>query len=47
MLECVREEVEWSGAPGTSRLLRGIRVQVVRRKPIRAVTARFTARAVE
>ena len=47
MLECHREEVEWSGAPGTSRLLRGIGVQVVRRKPIRAVTARFTAKALE
>jgi recombination protein RecA len=27
MLECVRERAEWSGAPGTSRLLRGIRVR--------------------
>jgi recombination protein RecA len=47
LLECEREEVEWSGAPGTSRLLRGIRVQVVRRKPVRAIAARFTARALE
>ena len=27
MLECVRERAEWSGAPASSRLLRGIRVK--------------------
>lgn len=43
ILECAREEVAWSGAPGTSRLLRGIGIQVARRKPGRAVTARFQA----
>ena len=47
ILECEREGVAWSGAPGTSRLLRGMRIQVVRRKPARAVTARFQARALE
>jgi recombination protein RecA len=34
ILECVRERVEWSGAPGSSRLLRGIRVQSRSSKPI-------------
>ncbi|HEV2447666.1 MAG TPA: hypothetical protein VGS58_17165 [Candidatus Sulfopaludibacter sp.] len=47
ILECEREGVAWSGAPGASRLLRGMRIQVVRRKPARAVTARFQARALE
>src|SRR5579872_2850548 len=57
ILECAREDVEWSlapcngkhesGAPGTSRLLRGMRIQVVRRKPLRAITASFLARALE
>ena len=47
ILECEREGVAWSGAPGTSRLLRGMRIQVVRRKPARAVTARFQAKALE
>jgi recombination protein RecA len=28
MLECARKETVWSGAPGSSRLLRGIKVQV-------------------
>src|SRR5579872_2814863 len=30
ILECTREAVAWSGAPGTSRLLRGIRIRVAR-----------------
>ena len=47
ILECARAGVEWSGASGTSRLLRGMRVQVERRKPVRAVTARFVAKALE
>jgi hypothetical protein len=47
ILECARERVEWSGAPGTSRLLRGMRVRVERRKPSRAVTAQFMAKALE
>jgi hypothetical protein len=45
ILECAREDVAWSGAPGTSRLLRGMRIRVARRKPLRAVTARFLASA--
>jgi hypothetical protein len=47
ILECSRQDVEWSGASGTSRLLRGMRIQVVRRKPLRAVTAGFLAKARE
>lgn len=47
ILECAREGVEWSGAPGTSRLLRGIRIRVARRKPVRAITVHFRARALE
>ncbi len=47
ILECARENVEWSGAPGTSRLLRGMRIQVARRKPLRVITARFLAKALE
>lgn len=45
ILECEREDVAWSGAPGTSRLLRGMRVRIARRKPQRLVTARFLAGA--
>ena len=47
ILECEREAVAWSGVPGTSRLLRGMRVLVARRKPQRAVTAKFLARTRE
>lgn len=43
ILECAREDMVWSGAPGTSRLLRGMRIQVARRKPGLAVAARFRA----
>ena len=44
MLECARERVTWTG--GTP-LLRGMRVRVARRKPVREVTACFDAAAVE
>jgi len=44
MLECSRERVTWSG--GTP-LLRGVRVRVARRKPVREVSASFQATAVE
>jgi len=47
MLECARAAGQWNGAPGISRLLRGLRVHVARRKPTRAVTARFEAHALE
>jgi recombination protein RecA len=43
-LEMRREKVAWSGVPGCSRLLRGIRVHVDRRKPIPALTASFESR---
>jgi hypothetical protein len=43
LLECARERAEWSGAapagPALSRLLRGIRMRVARRKPAREVEA--------
>ena len=44
MLECSREGVMWEG--GTP-LLRGMRVSVARRKPVREVTASFQSIAVE
>jgi len=44
MLEMRREKTAWSGAPGCSQLLRGIRVRVDRRKPAPAMTASFEAR---
>ena len=34
LLECARERTAWSGARGTSLLLRGIGMQVSRRKPL-------------
>jgi len=43
-LEMRRAQAAWSGAPGApscSRLLRGIRVHVDRRKPVPAITASF------
>jgi hypothetical protein len=43
ILECEREAIAWSGTPGTSRLLRGMKVQVARRKPQRVLTASFRA----
>lgn len=45
VLELRRGGVFWSGAPGCSRLLGGLRVEVARRKPVRSATARFDARA--
>lgn len=43
-LEMRREKVTWSGAPGCSRLLRGIRVHVDRRKPAPVAAAAFESR---
>jgi len=43
-LEMRREGVGWFGAPGCSRLLRGIRVHVDRRKPVPAIAASFESR---
>ncbi len=45
MLECARREAEWCGKP-SGRLLRGIRVEIARRKPGRAgaMNVRFPLR---
>ena len=43
-LEMRRERAGWFGAPGCSRLLRGIRVHVDRRKPMPALAAAFESR---
>ena len=43
-LEMRREGVDWSGAQGCSRLLRGIRVHAERRKPVPALAAYFESR---
>ena len=43
-LEMRRERAAWSGEPGCSRLLRGIRVHVDRRKPVPALVASFESR---
>jgi len=40
-LEMRREKAAWSGVPGCSQLLRGMRVRVDRRKPVLAVAASF------
>ncbi len=45
MLEMKREQTAWSGAPGCSLLLRGARMGVDARKPVRSETAAFDARA--
>jgi hypothetical protein len=39
LLECVRTQAEWSGAPGASRLLRGMTVAITPRKPSRTGAA--------
>jgi|SRR5579871_272273 len=44
MLECTRERACWRGG---TKLLRGIQVRVMRRKPARAVTAVYDAPALE
>lgn len=43
-LEMRREKATWSGAPGCSQLLRGIRVRADRRKPAPPATAAFESR---
>lgn len=43
-LEMRREQAAWSGAPGCSRLLRGVRIHVDRRKPVPALAASFESR---
>jgi recombination protein RecA len=44
LLEMRREKAVWSGSPGCSRLLRGIRVHTERRKPVPALSASFESR---
>ncbi len=44
-LEMRRAAVGWAGMPGCSRLLRGIRVHVDRRKPVPAMAASFEVHA--
>jgi hypothetical protein len=44
MLELAPRGAVWSGAPGRARLLRGLRVEVTRRKPARQAAAAFHAR---
>ncbi|MFN7999368.1 MAG: hypothetical protein U0Q18_37465, partial [Bryobacteraceae bacterium] len=44
MLEMRREKASWSGAPGCSRLLRGIRVRAARSKPSPSISTAFEAR---
>jgi len=43
-LEMRREKSMWPGAPGCSRLLRGMRIQVERRKPVPVLGASFESR---
>lgn len=45
MLEMKRKRAVWRGAPGFE-LLRGVEVEAVSRKPVRAATASFKARAI-
>jgi hypothetical protein len=47
VLELATHGVQWSGAPGCSRLLRGLRVRATRRKPVHASAAEFEARLLE
>ncbi len=44
VLDIRRERVAWSGAPGCSRLLRGLCVRAERRKPVPARAAAFESR---
>jgi recombination protein RecA len=43
MLECAREQVEWSGARFTSRLLRGVKVRATANQRRKACSPVFTA----
>jgi hypothetical protein len=38
-LECARDRMQWSGAPGCSLLLRGVTFAAERRKPLRPASA--------
>jgi len=43
-LECARDRMQWSGAPGCSQLLRSVTFAAERRKPLRPASAAFEAR---
>jgi hypothetical protein len=45
-LECARGRIQWSGAPGCSHLLRGVKFAAERRKPLRPANATIDARAI-
>lgn len=45
-IEMKQERAVWSGAEGCSRLLHGLRIGVIPRKPMRPEVARFDAQAV-
>jgi hypothetical protein len=45
MLEVKRKKITWRGAPGFE-LLRGVELEAIARKPVRAATAGFQARAI-
>jgi len=45
ILETKQEGVAWSGAPGCSRLLRGVRLEVTPRKPARSAHAALEVKA--
>lgn len=44
-IECARNRIKWSGAPGCSELLRGVAFSAERRKPLRPAGAGFEAQA--
>jgi recombination protein RecA len=46
VLECARERVVWSGARGTSRLLRGMRVRAASTERSKTCSPVFTAAAI-
>jgi RecA DNA recombination protein len=46
-LECARNRIKWSGAPGCSELLRGASFSAERRKPLRPAGAIFEAHALD
>ena len=45
-VECARNRIQWSGAPGCSQLLRGVTFAAERRKPLRPASATIDARAI-
>jgi len=45
-VECARNRIQWSGAPGCSQLLRGVTFAAERRKPLRPASATIDAGAI-